>query len=396
MKKRITTSVTVALMLLFATSGFGQTVWIANNNPNAPTGSNVFPTIQEAVDAASAGDIVQVQPSPITYGSVSINKQITLLGIGFNLDKDIPLTSNMGSITLTNNVDGTSEADGTIIKGLSTSAINLGAETGPDFVLENILIQNCSIGYIYIASGSTYSPSDNVEIRDNYIWGSTSGWGIYLYKYVNNYLIRNNLIINNIGFFQVTPGVNIVTNNILYGNIRIDSEGSNTTIINNDFIGATGSGAFNSNLRDCIVANNIFYGVTPSVTGGGNSTSGTFQRNVFTNNLAYSTGNDAMPPSGGGASNSGSGNLVGSPLFVDVQLLNTWSSAYDFTLQGGSPALSAGSDGTDIGISGGSYPMTGTNFVLKTTAAPVIQILNTSTVINPGDDLPVRVKANAN
>ena len=79
-----------------------------------------------------------------------------------------------------------------------------------------------------------------------------------------------------------------------------------------------------------------------------------------------------------------------------MQLLNTWTGAYDFTLMTGSPALLAGSDGTDIGISGGSYPFPDANLVLKTTAAPVIQILNTTTVINPGADLPVRIKAKSN
>jgi hypothetical protein len=62
----------------------------------------------------------------------------------------------------------------------------------------------------------------------------------------------------------------------------------------------------------------------------------------------------------------------------------------------GSGAIDAGSDGTDIGITGGFYPWTEANLILKTTAGPTIEVLNTSTIINPTDPLPVRVKAKSN
>ena len=382
------------LLTIFSISVSGQTVWVADNNFNAPTGSNVFSTIQAAVNAAAPGDIIQVQPSPTTYGNVSINKQLTLMGIGFNVDKDIPLQSNMGNITLTNNVDDTSDADGTIIKGLKFKYLYPGVNTGPSFLLQNILVKNCQIQYIYNNGGS---PIDGFEVRDCYITSLIGSYGIYFILKATNVIIRNNLLLFGIIFNSTNPGSNIITNNIIYGGIHVVADGTNTIITNNNFIASSGGDSgFKSRLRDCIVTNNIFYGSTPSISTGG-TTSSNFQRNVFTNNLVFSTGDDTMPPTGGGAGNSGTGNITGvSPSFTNVPLLNTWSSGYDFTLQGGSAAINAGSDGTDIGISGGSYPFPTTNLVLKTTAAPVIQILNTSTVINPGDNLPVRIKANSN
>jgi len=83
-------------------------------------------------------------------------------------------------------------------------------------------------------------------------------------------------------------------------------------------------------------------------------------------------------------------------MFADVPILNTWTDTRDFTLSSGSPALAAGSDGEDIGITGGAFAFTGSNFQLDTTPLPTIQILNTSTIINPGDDLDVRIKAKSN
>lgn len=321
------------------------------------------------------------------------------MGIGFNVDKDIPLLSRMTNITLTNNVDNTSDADGTIITGLYFQYLYPGLNTGPNYLLENVTVRNCQLGYIYSSSASTHSPLDNLEVRDCYITTSVGGYSMYMSDKLSNSVIRNNLMLNGIGLlYSSSAASNIISNNIIYGSIYVNVAGSNTTILNNNFMASSGGDhAFNSKFQDCLVTNNIFYGITPSFLNGGGSTSTEFQRNNFTNNLVYSTGDDTMPPSGGGSGNSGSGNITGqSPLFTNAQLLNTWSTDYDFTLQGGSPAIDAGSDGTDIGISGGSYPFTDANFVLKTTHAPVIQILNTGTVINPGDDLPVRIKANSN
>lgn len=386
----------LTLFVLSSISLSAQTVWVADNNIGAPTGPNVFTTIQACANVAAAGDIIQVQPSPTTYGNVTINKpNITLMGIGFNVDKEIPLLSRMGSVTLANNADGTSQADGTIIKGLQTGSINIGFRGGPYFTILNILIQNCQVTTVYNDwYGNNYGSVDGIEVRDTYITSY-----VRFMRPTTNALFRNNLILGANDFYSVTAGNIIYTNNILYDGIYRAAEGSLTaiTILNNNFIGSTGGeAAFNTKLKDCVISNNIFFGTTPSLATGGSSSSA-FERNVFTNNMVFSTGDDTMPPTGGGVGNSGSGNITGSsPLFSNAQLLNTWSSAYDFTLQGGSLAINAGSDGTDIGITGGSYPFPDPNFILKTTHAPVIQILNTSTVINPGDDLPVRIKANSN
>ena len=204
----------------------------------------------------------------------------------------------------------------------------------------------------------------------------------------------------NIYFASASPGTNTITNNMMYGGVGVLAEGTNTNIINNVFVGAANTTAgFYSYLRDCIVSYNIFYGVTPSIAAAG-STSSNFQRNVFSFNILHATGADVWPPAGGGGGNTGSPNYMGSPLFTNVSLLNTWSSGYDFTLLAGSPALLANiPDGGalfDIGLTGGAFPWTESNMTFQPTALPVIEILNTSTIINPGDSLPVHIKATSN
>jgi hypothetical protein len=379
------------LLVLASPVLLAQTIWVADNNVGAPTGPYTFPTVQEAVDAAAPGDIVQIQPSPTVYGAVTIRtKNLTLMGIGFNVDKETPLTSVLDNIVLSNNAANDSDADGAIIKDLQFRDLVVGVNTGPAFLLQNVLVQNCLFNSVYTYQYGSYSPVDSLEIR-----GCQLG-ALNFYFGVSNSLFVNNLIDD----FNLRGAADNITiaNNIIYGGIYIVSESGTSTIVNNNFIGATATEtAFNWKLKYTMIANNIFYGSTPSI-GVNGSFSNEFAFNTFSNNLVYATGDDTMPPTGGtsGTDNNGLNNLLGNPNFVNGAINNTWSAAYDFTLQAGSPALGAGSDGLDIGISGGNYPFPGSNLVLKTAAAPVIQILNTAGLINPGDDLPVRIKAKSN
>ncbi|MEM9859297.1 MAG: hypothetical protein AAF843_18205, partial [Bacteroidota bacterium] len=307
-------------------------------------------------------------------------------GIGFNLDKDIPHQSTITNITLTNNTDNTSNASGTEIEGLTVSNIFLASRISSAYALDDIVIKNCRAS---VVAGRV--DIDNLLIVDT--WPNI----IEFFRRVTNSEIRNNLIASRITMGSITASSLIITNNIIFGTVSKSSVGDNLIIQNNNFIGTRLNTDAFGNMRDAVIANNIFYGRTPSITAAGNSSSTNFQRNIFTNNLSYETGNNELPPSGGGVGNSGDGNIEGnSPLFVNVPLLNTWAEDYDFTLQASSPALNAGSDGSDIGISGGPYAWTESNFSLNTTPLPTIQIFNTTTVINPGDDLSVRVKAKGN
>ena len=375
-------------------SVFVPTVRIADNNFNAPQGDNIFSTIQEAVDASGSGDIVYIQPSPTSYGSVTLEKQVHLVGIGFNLDKDAPHISQMTDIVFQNNVDNTNNPSNSTITGLKIRDIYIIKQNGTaNYTLEGVEISNNEIREIQNACCGTYMPTNNLELS-----GNSFSQEVQFMNQATNVLIRNNLFESGVYFFSTSPNSGIVSNNLFYAPLSKYSQGDNLIVQNNNFIGVTSSSrAFITTMLDVIVVNNIFYGRTPSIEIVGGSTSTQFQRNTFTNNLSFSTGDDLLPPAGGGAGNTGDGNIEGSsPLFTDVPLLNTWSAAYNFTLSPGSPAMSAGSDGSDIGISGGPYPMTDPNFFLKTTPLPTIQTLNTNTIINPNDDLDIRVRVKAN
>ena len=398
-------NILITFLFLVSTVLQAQTTLIVDHNLNAPTGPHIYSTLQAAADAANSGDTIQVQPSPTAYGNVTINKPLVLVGIGFNVVKDIPFESVIGRITLSNNTDNTTQASGTVIKGLRITTGIYTALTGAAFTLSDITLYNNILAYVY----NTNMNLDNWEVYDNYIYSAiTSNACFYTSWRITNSLIRNNLLMYDVYFVSASPGTNTISNNLLFGGVGILAEGTNTNIINNVFVGAANTTfAFNNYLRDCIVSYNIFYGVTPSIAATG-STSANFQRNVFSFNILHATGADVWPPAGGGGGNTGSNNYTGSPLFTNVSLLNIWSSTYDFTLLASSPALLVNIPDDipgpplhsgalfDIGITGGAFPWIESNMMFQPTALPVIELLNTSTIINPGDNLPVHIKATSN
>ncbi len=384
MKKILFTLFTLSLFITSA-----QSIWIADNNPSAPTGTNIFGTIQEAIDAAVAGDTIYIQPSPTTYAGGTSNVELHFRGIGFNLDKDIPYTSNVTSINLYGAPDGSTNPSNSSVSGLTITNLRLGKAAGgdPSYTLVGVRVFNNSVSTI------TYGipvPVDDLLIAFNYINNLSFN------ESVDNSIIRNNVFDGSIQFFSCPTVTTIISNNIINGNIYKNSTTDFLTIQNNNFIGnGTSSTAFNSIMFDANVINNIFYGTTPSISFGG-TLSTNFQNNTFNNNLTFSTGDDTLPPTGGGFGNTGNGGDVGiDPQFTTATLSTIWQSTDNYTTAA-AEVTNGGTDASDIGIFGGPYPFVGVNLQLSTSSIPTIQSLNISTIINPGQDLQVDVSAKSN
>ena len=377
-----------------------QTIRIADNNATRPTGPNIYATLQAAINAAAPGDLVYVQPSVTSYGNVTIDHPITLRGIGFNTGKDIPLSSTVGDIGLTNTVANTTNASGTIIEGLVANRVFLGFQTGSfTYTLQNITISNCALAVDGIYRAGGYMPASNITIQNcsTGIWFAPTGTVSQLFIYQNylyqilldggnltSTIISNNFIDRgNTNRFGCTPcgsGFDLTTTSLL--------------ITNNNFLGetlVTSSNFMQYDLHDAVVSNNIFYGCAP------NSTNGIFERNAFSNNLSFGTTADALPPAGTGVGNTGANNKVSvDPRFVNAPFNTNWAATMNFNLQAGSPAILAGSDGTDIGITGGAYPVAGGNFGLKPTSAPVIMTLNPAALVPQNQPIITNIKAKSN
>jgi hypothetical protein len=72
-------------LLLMANLSNAQTIYRCNNDPSVTLSPNMFRTLQAAHDAASAGDIIYVEPSynSISYGSLICTKTLRIIGNGY-------------------------------------------------------------------------------------------------------------------------------------------------------------------------------------------------------------------------------------------------------------------------------------------------------------------------
>jgi hypothetical protein len=355
------------MLLLLGGASWAQTIYTADNNPGAIGGVNIFTdsvtALQDAIAAASAGDIIHVTRSAVNYGDIIIDKQLSIFGIGLNADVDASVQSRVNIIDVTDPL-----ASGTRISGVWVlTVINLGGNAG---TLSNLLIENGFIRRIQHTTATTILTS--LIIRNNVIGSSltTAEEEIDLLGgAISNVVIANNIIYttgtSNEGVITASNGT-IVENNLFYGNA-------------NGFFYAFENFSGNS------VKNNMFMGLRPHGIG-------SFSSNTFENNISFDNGgNDIFSTSSGNLSinNIESQN----PLFTNANTQGAFMdfSTFDATLQAGSPAIGTGEGGTDMGIFGGASPM---NF--EGTLIPTIQTITVPTMVVKGDSLAVQIKAKGN
>ena len=345
---------------------YGQTVRYVDNTASSPGGAHVYTQLQAAIDSADAGDIIHVRGSATSYGSVTLDKQLEIFGIGFNPDKDIPLHSYLNNFRM-NAGSSNSRISGFFIGGDLSIAYE-----GGTYSLSNVSIDNCRIGRLNTAVACCNTRSiDNFIIRNNVVGNENNGSAQAYFDLVGSYGSVSNAVITNNIILGETDGT--------YGTL----EATGALIKNNLFIGAGSQNAF-FNLTNSTVANNIFLGRAPAG-------SGSLSNVVFSNNISFSTATDTLPAVGSGIT--GTGNIIGTdPILVDVSTGATVDvGVIDPTPDTGSPLIGAGTDGTDIGVTGSTIPWDGTGVPL-----PLIQQLNVTEVIKQGDNLNVNVKARGN
>ncbi len=357
----------LCLTCIFTNSAFSQNILLVDNTAGRPGGAHVFGSIQDAVNAASAGDIIHVKPSAVEYADVTIelaNDSISIFGIGFNPDKEGPLTSRVRDIYVRgNNVRISGLVFRTLYAGWNLSGTN---------GFSNLSLDNCVAEEIYVGDANDF---------------------------FNNVIIRNN-IIGNLGTAHTnTVAVNIgtassqviLTNNIFTGDITPSTSGNDGTLScngcivkNNLFLGNGEATRFALHaVSNATISNNIFLGRNPQ---GRSSLSNT----SFKNNLIVLASDSSLSTTNGN-SVSGTINTIATfeEVFLDtaIRAQDRWDLSWDPALEA-TELIGTGTDGTDIGPTGSTIPFNTTG-----TPLPFIESLIVPEIIREGDSLSVKLRA---
>lgn len=330
-------------MLLVAQSGFSQTVHTVDNRPESGA---MFTTVSAAIAAAVAGDIIHIHPSPTSYGNVTINKTLTLIGLGHNPANEDGLRASITNLTI-NGV-----CPNSVIKGLNIGTINGNTGTNHDGIQ---IINNRLTSYV--GGSQVVGRADDWVIEGNYMTSTA----VAFYGYAgDNWRISNNWMRGSFSSLK------------------------NTTVIINNVIVNSSSGTPNifASCNSPVVANNIFL-FTGTANGVGLSSSTV----NFNKCLTYSYAGTTLTALGGGVNFDNT-----DPVFTNVPTSSV-TDFYnnDFSLAAGSTVIGQGTDNTDLGIFGRSFSF---DINGRPDLSPYpTSIFITNNVIAPGQDLNVEFKA---
>jgi hypothetical protein len=376
---------TLLIPLLLTTSLlFSQTIYVVDQNPNAPSGDHVYADLQQCIDAASAGDIIHVIPALDNYGTVTIDKELHLVGAGWVPDIQSGLKSMIYRIIFEANTSNGSTLNGLIFTQTNDYSILLGEPNAPLDTLKNIEIFNCRVPGIKQLSNS---PMKNITLRNNIFGGLQTTLGFPAMNFLISSGMTEDFIITN----------NIITVNYANGNVRASLSAANQTlIVNNLFYAQSGYYAFHD-VVNCFITNNVFFGASASSYQYG-ATVGQNYNNVYSNNLSYNCtsygGCDIPPVSTALPANIGNGNLPNTdPLYATLDDAWFWSVSNSLELLDFSPLVDGGTDGSDIGVTGGLYPF---NSYENLRGVPYIHEMSVPGLILENQDLHLEAEARSN
>lgn len=317
---------------------------------NLSTQPAQFDSISTAIASASPGDTIYLMPSPNRYDgimNITFTKRLVFIGPG------VWPTSN-GGIAEVHNCTIDSAASGSRFYGISFRYVNARAVAGA--FVNNIVMEGCRFnGSKMELRGSNWTVQNCV-----FLSGGTGG-------------IQGDF----------TGSSNVLVSNCLFGNGAIVRDFYTADANFRNCVFFDGADVFLS-CENIVIENNIFYDKSPE----------TCVNCVFNNNITYSTTQDTIPY----GTNTGTGNFSAQdPLFESVPLpgsavgsdFNTVAS-YDFHLKPASPGKNAGTDGTDIGLYGGSDPFNPAG----PAPVPQIELMQIKNAVVPiGGDIEVKVIA---
>ena len=330
------------VILTLVNTGYGATWVVDKNESNQPD----FTSLTTALETATAGDIIYLAPAGGDYGTLTIDKSITIIGSGFGK----PETAPEGPLTESSirNIVVSGSASNVFLSGL---VIDYDVEVtgGASGVT---LFRNEVHGGIETLVGD--GPITNLLVVNNVIRAVRMGSSRT--PRVNGFFFANNICED----FRFYPGDVQILNNVFEqasgGNrmLDIDLGGSIPNLIasgvarNNIFI----FGTIDFSPADCAFSHNLF-DIAGNLT-------------VGETDLRFRE--------------------------ADEIVVNVGEYGAKYVLVENSPAIGAGSDGSDIGIFGGPHPWN----LNHQPPIPFITRFDAPTLLGAGDSLQVTIEAQSN
>ncbi len=281
------------LLLLAAVASLRAAILTVDNNPGSVA---MYVNFEDAYEAANDGDTILLAGSSSSYSSPTIYKRLKIVGAGYFLSENIVpgLNPNSSKISLT--VD----SDSLLGTGSGTQLIGLEGSFSVRSDVSGVIIDKC-------------------VSRAFQVWNVSSS--VVMAR-----------------CFAATVGSAVGFNS-----------GSEGSIIRNSVIGSLSYNSVTGISADRCVITSAFNGnpstsITNSIFVFSNSSS--FARNGSSVSNCMAVGFDTLP--------TGAGNINGQ--LVGNVFLNTGSDDGKWRLKAGSPALGAGTGGSDMGAFGGPSP----------------------------------------
>ena len=341
----------VLILLLHASTSLMATIRRVDGNTanGAP-----YTTIQAAIDAAVAGDTIQIVGAASAYAGANVNKQLVIIGPGYFLGENAQTQMNKSTARLTSSIRLTTGSSGTTVMGLYFDMTGVCMDL--DGGLSSIVIKrNYFRGIGALRMNFTSAVMNNITIQQNYFLDDPLSW---------NYSNTNNNI--------------FLLNNFIGGSV-VGLNGSSLTIKHNVF-NTAGNFVYDGSydILNSVIQNNII-----NITGGAPAAN-VDASNTFTNNLSNTTVF--------GTQNGNQASVIMSDVFeVNPATTNPTPFTTDsrWQLKTGSPANGAGASGEDCGMFGGSDP-----YVLSgLPPIPAIYELTAPTTATQSGGLNVTIKA---
>jgi len=314
-------------------------VLTVSNNTALPGSPGQYTSIGAAITAAVNGDTILVQGSPIAYNeNPTVTKSLTFIGPGYNPQTSTGYVANIvGYFTFSNTtVYPVTNSSNSKLIGLT----NIGVRFGGSVALSNITISRCQN------------------------WGSGGQNGaFYLSGGVSGVTIEDCIFYCNLDYYDwqaitVNGSTNVVIRNNIFregGKRAIYGNNSTTVIVRNNLFLTGNTGIIN--LSNSIIENNIFYCTNRNSQTNLGQPITNVTTSTFNNNYCYYADTLLLVS----PSSVGSGNINNYTNIYnnwDCFLLNSaFTYGAEFWPKTTSVVHNAGTDGTDIGPTGGTSPI---------------------------------------